>query len=96
MHCMTAAKIKGVRGGGPLQDKPREGTPLRETYDLFQANRGIPISYTRDRHRSMQIPQLQDFYGLDIRNVGYGRWLLAGEWFGRVYVDYVAERLESQ
>lgn len=44
---------------------------------------------------------MQDFYGLDIRQRdvgvkgarGKGRgseWMLAGEWFGNAYVDYVA------
>jgi hypothetical protein len=30
-------------------------------------------------------------YGLDIRK-GHGKWLLAGEWFGKVYIDYVVEQ----
>lgn len=48
---------------------------------------------------------LRDYYGLDIRCIkprGGNRWgkkpkpsewVLAGEWFGRTYVDYIADRI---
>ena len=49
---------------------------------------------------------LIDVYGLDIRSRSHpGAWgtgssereyILAGEWFGKVYVDYIAEQLEKQ
>lgn len=45
---------------------------------------------------------LENYYGLDIRTVpsiavgGWGKhqlwWILAGEWFGSIYLDYIAER----
>src|SRR5690348_6959141 len=92
-HCETAASIKGIRRG-PLQDKPRKGTKIRALYDRLQASKGLPITFSATRGRYMMIDQLRDAYGLDLRNVGYGQWMLAGEWFGKVYVDYVAERME--
>lgn len=40
---------------------------------------------------------LQSRWGLDIRTKGRGhsdgcQWLLAGEWFGKVYIDYVSSK----
>lgn len=37
---------------------------------------------------------LRDFYGLDIRNFGRRRWCLVGEWFGKEYKDYIAEKIK--
>jgi hypothetical protein len=73
---------------------PREGTKIREVYDLFQANKGLPIAFTIAKHQG-RIPNLVDYYGLDIRCIRDGTWVLAGEWFGRVYVDYVIQHLNS-
>lgn len=71
---------------------------MRVLYDLLMNNAGKPVDlvYTRSDGRRMQA--LSDFYGLDIRIAQYaskfrGRKLLhilAGEWFGKVYVDYLA------
>lgn len=102
MRCQTVSRAKG-KAHGVLQQKPREGTRLRQVYDLFQANKGTPIEF----HVRMFGPdpnivnKLMDFYGLDIRRIRSGSsrvgrvstWVLAGEWFGRVYVDYVADHV---
>jgi hypothetical protein len=32
---------------------------------------------------------MRNNYGLDIRSLGRRQWLLAGEWVGGTYVDYV-------
>lgn len=94
-RCATVTEIKGAKYG-PLHEAPREGTRLREIYDLLQSNKGTPTDFTCRKRDTNRIDQLRDFYGLDIRNIGYRRWLLAGEWFGKVYIDYVAERVGAQ
>lgn len=106
-RCLPASHLRSSkqRPAGPkLRDKPREGSRLRAIYDALQSNKGAPVEIHLDGN---ELRQLSDFYGLDIRNVrrGFHRegcqgWrepahLLAGEWFGRVYIDYVAERLET-
>lgn len=93
MRCESAAVAK--RGRGKAQRAPREGTLLRGIFDRLQANKG-KIVEMGDLHPSPPSKRtLEDFYGLDIRCFGkpYHRgrlWCLAGEWFGKVYVDYVA------
>lgn len=43
---------------------------------------------------------LTDYYGLDIRQYGPNKYpkqyWLVGEWFGSIYIDYVAERREAE
>jgi hypothetical protein len=91
-------------GQGRRQQKPREGTLLREIYDLFKANEGLPIELNvASKFRGnccAASEQLQSIYGLDIRclypKCGHRKvsiWVLAGEWFGMDYVDYIARRL---
>lgn len=93
MRHAPASQLLG-RATNPAGAAPRQGTQLRAVYDLFQANRGRPIAFlTSDFGGPNRIAQLVDYYGLDIRRLRRGRWILAGEWFGRVYVDYVAQRL---
>jgi hypothetical protein len=103
---MTAAqaKTKKRRHSTVVNDKPSEGSRIREIYDLLMASKGrvvlIDLTHSGDDRR---LASLQDFYGLDIRIVRRGRRragrsteiVLAGEWFGRVYIDYIAEHLNS-
>lgn len=100
MRLAPASHLRG-RYANPVQAAPREGTYLREVYDLFMANKGVAIEFTMGRNRRV-IEVLTDYYGLDIRCIHRGRrhcgksqWVLAGEWFGRSYQDYIAERLEA-
>lgn len=73
---------------------PHEGTKLREIYDYFYANKGLPIDFKYGARKYSHLRQLTDFYGLDIRFIGDGKYCLCGEYFkGGVYVDYIAERL---
>lgn len=92
MRHATASQLTGYRRA-PVQAAPREGTKLREVYDLFQANKGRVISFTRPAAYITE--SLTDYYGLDLRCVGYRKWVLAGEWFGKIYVDYVSERIAA-
>ena len=93
------------KGGQTLQKIPRPGTKLRELYDLFQMNKGIVIEEPLTmRYNYTYFIFLRDFYGLDIRKIGEvhkgrgrgtGRWILAGEWFGANYVDYIARNKQK-
>jgi len=87
MESAASAKGRGVRN-----PRPREGTKLRAIHDLFVANKGIPIAFsTSGAPARARIEQLRNFYGLDIRCLARGRWVLAGEWYGSTYVDYIAD-----
>jgi hypothetical protein len=93
MRVETVSSMKGnaSRRG---HDRPSAGTKLGDLYDLFKANEGIPIAWRQGSGRSLE--QLQDFYGLDIRCIRSGIWVLAGEWFGSEYVDYIARRIAER
>ena len=108
MRCLTVsqAKLMGKhRGARPLQDAPREGTFIRRAYDMFKQHPGLPIEFSLIGTPDPCVTRkLIDFYGLDIRMLQKGSskvqrpsiYVLAGEWFGRVYVDYIEERMEHQ
>lgn len=105
MRTESAACAK--RAGKVNQRAPRPGTRLRELYDLFHVYRGEPRPFIFGDKDRFKIEQLRDFYGLDILVLGHekrtlpgaghgpGIWVLAGEWFGRHYVDYIAEHIEK-
>lgn len=99
MRMESAAASKGTKSGAATRNlRPRDGTKLRALYDQFMANKGVPVEMTiaamlGSPNKGGEVDQLRDFYGLDIRKLGYGRWVLAGEWFGKTYVDYIAERI---
>lgn len=93
---LPVSHLKGRRKvvGRPLSAEPRVGTAIRAIYDQFMSNKGSIIPYSK-KSNSRQIQDLTDYYGLDIRRVGYGRYCLVGEWFGKVYIDYLAERINQ-
>lgn len=102
MRVLTAAEMKNNRRGARTHKIPAEGSQLRQLYDLLQASKGVPLDISAyqilGRNSARAIADLTDYYGLDVRNLAsdrHPRWVLAGEWFGRVYVDYVAERLKE-
>lgn len=99
---MSIGRFKNGQGGY-RRPVPAEGTRLRELYDLFKANEGVPVAVATSRGRP--VDDLTDFYGLDIMCLIPGRggapphnvkpvYVLAGEWFGMEYVDYIARHLE--
>src|SRR5882672_2543672 len=92
------SSLKGnKKHGAPLQKIPKEGTKTLELYDLFQANKGKIIHKPISKiYNSVFIRALTDYYGLDIMNLGYGKWVLAGEWVGNNYVDYIAAELNKK
>lgn len=86
MKLASVSQIKRNRGDVAVKF-PRPGTRLRAAHDLFLQNRGVPISYVSD---SNVVRQLTDHYGMDLRCIEPGKWVLAGEWMGKNYVDYIA------
>jgi len=98
MRTETAAQAKGIRRVTHSHDIPREGTRLRRLYDLFVSNKGVPIEaplsfFEGGNGGGRLFADLIDFYGLDIRKIHNGKWVLAGEWLGRRYIDYIAQRI---
>jgi hypothetical protein len=93
MRHEPASSLRG-KSTSPTNPVPKEGTQIREVYDLFQANKGVPIDFKTKRNTRV-VADLVDFYGLDIRRIRNGVWVLAGEWFGKVYVDYIAQNIEK-
>lgn len=98
MKIQTCNSMKGRRARD-LTAKPREGTHIREFYDLLMANKGhvvdvrsIPLS---PQTRAQLLTQLAIVYGLDIRLVRHFNYMLVGEWCDTVYIDYLAESLEK-
>lgn len=93
----------------PLQHKPCEGTIIRQVYDLLMANAGKSVALFEGRNETKikvvqtSINRLGYEYGLDIRLTQHGwkksnrpaLYVLAGEWFGKIYVDYIADTEEQ-
>jgi hypothetical protein len=94
MRTSPASHFRQRKIGPVCNSVPRIGTKLRSIYDLFISSKGQVIDFVAAHERPLS--DLQDYYGLDIRRISRGRWVLAGEWFGRVYLDYVAEHLASE
>ena len=99
MKMMSVSDVKKGRSSRRELSRsvaPREGTRTRELYDMFLQNRGIPVVYSHTlKQDSYLLSQLVDRYGLDIRRIDRGLWVLAGEWFGKNYVDYIAAVVTS-
>lgn len=98
MRVESVSSLKHTKHSRPLQKIPREGTNIRAVYDLLMERRGLPIEVpltVLTGNGKRIINDLTDFYGLDIRKLRSKCWVLAGEWIGRVYVDYIAEALAN-
>lgn len=84
------------------QQRPREGSRIREVYDIFMENRGQPVKLRFLNNFQSKAPppgppvfqstilaQLRDIYGLEIVRVKKHTWMLIGEWHrNNIYVDY--------
>jgi hypothetical protein len=108
MKGMSVAAMKGVRRGRPRHTEPTPGTETRRVYDFLMENKGnfvyIPREMVSIKHANQIKRSLIDMYGLDVRtkrmftqNGAFKKslWCLAGEYVGRGYIDYVAEKFES-
>lgn len=70
--------------------KPKEGTKLRDLYELFMSNKGIVLEVNNTEHpyAAKAIDQLNDFYDLDIKKIKRGQWRLCGQYVGKEYVAF--------
>lgn len=95
---MKIASVSQIKRGNydRFAKLPREGSRLREAYDFFVSSRGIPVAVLLSTYPRTTIDNLRDYYGLDIRCIESGKWVLAGEWFGKHYVDYIAAVMASE
>ena len=96
MKLASATVSKGF-GRTDTHPRPQEGTRLRRMFDLFVKQKGCPVeislTWFEGKNSSALVEQLRDCYGLDLRRLSNKRWVLAGEWFGDFYVDYIADKL---
>lgn len=108
MRCASVASMKRLlknKKRKPLRGTPHTSSKIGQLYDKFKANKAEPIQITNFKPNILKatLNQLIDFYGLDIRqtqrcNKRLGltaEYTLVGEWFGKVYVDYIAEKMEK-
>jgi hypothetical protein len=92
-RCMSVSEMKGLKYGRHSRlERPSSGTLLGNVYERLYAARGKPVAI---KYCGPHLERLRDYYGLDIRRLRYGQYVLAGEWFGKVYVDYIAEHLNG-
>jgi hypothetical protein len=90
MHTTSVAAMKRQTASRPRRDRPHPNTKIGQVYDYFQANKGKVVPYIQGNTRGTTMSQLIDVYGLDIRRMGHKQYALVGEWFGKVYIDYLA------
>ena len=104
----SAAKAKGKRHAAPAtKPYPGWGTINRRILDFFLERRGIVIECSlqdiatqcgltlKSGRVSRHISDLTDFWGMDIRKLGNRRWVLAGEWRGSSYTDFISARIDD-
>jgi hypothetical protein len=82
-----------------LHQEPKEGSKVRVLFDLFTEFKGQIIDFgglggssKKDivayRDTYMRIKYLNDFYGMDIKHLGKGKYCFIGEYIGAKYVSY--------
>lgn len=77
---------------------PQQGSGIGVVWALLQANKGRAVHRPDGMKKVVweaALGQLRDFWGLDINRPGTSP-MLVGEWFGKVYVDYLAEALDHE
>lgn len=100
------ASVNDIKKSKVVKQKlPQEGSKTRQVFDRLTMNPCIPQTFEGIQFSRISLDttlqQLQDRYGLDIRQVRRGSkqkgiqptWALVGEWFGSVYVDYLVETI---
>lgn len=76
-----------------IQQLPKEGSKIRELFDLFHAYKGQIIDFsTFPKDLGSRINHLKIFYGMDIVYVGKCKRCFRGEYIGAKYVSYADER----
>jgi hypothetical protein len=80
MKQLSASEMKKRTAAASLNRKPKEGSKLRQIYDLLMENKGKVVQISSDRQRNGRIrDQLTDIYGLDIAFLNPTEWQLIGE-----------------
>jgi hypothetical protein len=96
MRSAPASRFRTGRKRHPTRNSiPSEGSRLRSLYDLFHSSKGRVIEFAASAGNGRPMSDLIEYYGLDIRRVDRCKWVLAGEWFGSTYQDYISEHLTS-
>ena len=101
MKLQSAAEAKGYHVVRDLTAPPKAGSARRALYDLLFDNKGRivdvrSVGFKNTHMRAQALEALRDTYGLDIRQCpGKYRFMLVGEWCGRIYVDYLAEKIDE-
>jgi hypothetical protein len=86
MRSVASTKVTSpISLGVTARQAPAAGTKLRAFYDFLLANKGETISY---KPGNGMIRSLTDTYGLDIKQIGPGRYRLIGEWTDGDYVSF--------
>ena len=95
---MRYASASVLKGRIKYRNKiPGEGTAIRQIYDVFMNNKGCSVELPPVACANNRIRDLVDYYGLDIRITRRGDcrtgraslYILAGEWCGKEYIDYI-------
>lgn len=56
----------------PRQSVPREGTFIRKVYDELMAGNEVYLHHKKNKN---VITPLRDFYGVETRNIGGGKYI---------------------
>ena len=98
MKDYSAAQIK--RGyKAHIEQLPREGSKVRELFDLLHLYKGHIIDFGPDAVKQKnrfnnfhtRVLYLRNMYGMEIRYVGMGKFIFEGEYIGATYVSYTID-----
>jgi len=100
MKGQSAAGLKGYHTNRDLSAPPKAGSVRRALYDLLMQHKAETVDirglqFTNRHMRLAALSALREEYGLDIRLQRRFHYMLVGEWCGRVYVDYLAEKIDE-
>ena len=83
-----------------IEQFPKEGSRVREIFDILHLYKGHIIDFGEPPKRSEGwdkvdkcMRYLSDMYGMDIAHVGKGKYQFVGEYIGAKYVSYVSDKL---
>ncbi len=110
MRVEPPSSLMGRKGGRRVGKEPACASIAGRILAALRGNAGRPVDISPfvaefgSSGASTARRDLEDFYGMDIRTArsGTGRrrgselqWLLAGEWFGLEYRDYVNDAIDE-
>lgn len=89
MSVLSVAQIKRgyIAGSKTVTHAPREGTKLRQFYDLLMTGQSVKTrGVYSPKQKEAYVSQLVNFYGLEIERDGCGSLKLKGRWDGPYFV----------